>query len=180
MLCHFLLLSQDFVQQLSIHCLWFLRWHHRNYSLANPCHILFVTHTPQKFAHTNVYVLAAASSIAGRGTGRETKCRWNLRRCCKLEASDLLLPDKGNFNYWWTKLHHILLRPVCFKHLSTVNKVTWILKLALHFASCVLFLDADQLSTLQIKHTNALQHTGTHTEGFLADCKFLPFPTTHT
>lgn len=38
-LYHFLLLSQDFIQQLSMHYLRLLRWHHGNESLANPCHI---------------------------------------------------------------------------------------------------------------------------------------------
>lgn len=54
------------------------------------------------------------------------------------------------------------------------------LQLALRFAGCVLSLDADQLRTWWIKHPNAPQHTGIHTEGFLADCKLLPFPASHT
>lgn len=53
------------------------------------------------------------------------------------------------------------------------------LQLALRFAGCVLSLDADQLRTWWIKHPNAPQHTGIHREGFLGDCKFLPFPASH-
>lgn len=143
---------------------------------------LSICHTPTSHVHWCVQPsdAAVAPSIAGRGMGRGSRCRWSLEDAVNQRHLISWCLNKGNLNYWWTKVQHIRLRPGCFKHLNTVNKIIWTFKLALHFAGCILSLDADRLCTLQTTHTKAVQHTGTHTEGFLADCKVLPFPATHT
>lgn len=131
MLCHFLLLSQDFVQQLSRN-LWLLRCHHRNHHPANPA------------CHTHLRAGQLQTGCAGGGMGRESSCRW---RSPEGATAWRLLMSQG-LPKGREKGPAQPARPrVLCEHLSTASTV--ILEPAPRAAGCVLALGADQLCPQQ-------------------------------
>lgn len=145
MLCHFLLPSQDFVQQLSRN-LWLLRWRHRNH-LANP--LTPLTHISAcKLLTWLLHPAVQGEGWEGRADAGALKMlylggAWSPRACQKQIKS---LMEKGP--------SHSAQPSVFCKYLNTVTK--GILEPALHVAGCVLALDADQLCTLQAEGFLAL------------------------
>lgn len=144
-LCHLLLLSQDFVQY--SHNLWFFGWYHRNCTLIHPSHSICYTHISHTFWCVWTSDSVFASSIAGRGVWSESRWRYhNLEAPGPQEGQFWLLVEKGPSlpaQFW-----------VCLKHL---NKATCILQPVLHSTDCVLPLDRDQLCIQEIKHIKAPQ-----------------------